>query len=148
MVSQSGLTRVPGVAAACAAGTRIRKPRPTPIRPNENLTGLAGSRDPSAIHNQANTGANMMMKSAFADWNQLLGKFAPRNDVRVERSAKIFNVDPACSNSDQKSAAQRKKTPMTYRRLRSAGVQSPAKNNQLKKTTVVMRRSVPAALAI
>ena len=58
-------------------------------------------------------------------------------DVRVLRSAKRLSVDPACSNSDQKSAAARKKMPMTYKRFRSVCVHSPPKNSQPKKTMVM-----------
>src|SRR6266436_1509742 len=110
-MSHIGLTSAPD-AFARAAGTRMANPSPTPISPAENLTGLDGSREPSRTHNQANTGANVMMKSAFADWNQLLGNVQPRMEFRVARSAKRLSVDPACSNSDQNRAAARKKTPM------------------------------------
>jgi len=58
----------------------------------------------------------------LSDWNQLLGKAQPKSSVRVSRSAKRFRVVDACSKTDQKSAAARKKTPMAYRRLRSSGV--------------------------
>src|SRR5216684_8972168 len=110
-MSHIGLTSAPD-ALACPAGTSMANPNPTPMSPAENLTGLDGSREPSPTHNQAKTGANVMMKSAFADWNQLLGKFHPRIEFRVARSAKRLSVDPACSNSDQNRAAARKKTPM------------------------------------
>src|ERR1700730_10294456 len=110
-MSHAGLTSAPD-APACAAGTSMANPSPTPMSPAENLTGLDGSREPSRTHNQAKTGANGMMKSAFADWNQLLGKLHPRMEFPVARSAKRLSVDPACSNSDQNRAAARKKTPI------------------------------------
>ena len=72
------------------------------------MIGVDGSRDPSAIQSHANTGANAQTKNEFIDWNQLLGKLQPTIDVRVSRSAKSVSVDPACSKSDQKSAAARK----------------------------------------
>src|ERR1700676_2074744 len=110
-MSHTGLTSVPD-ALACAAGTSRANPAPTPMSPAENLTGLDGSREPSRTQSQAKTGANVMMNSAFADWNQLLGKVHPRMEFRVARSAKRLSVDPACSNSDQHRAAARKKTPI------------------------------------
>ncbi len=137
-MSQSGLTWTPP-AASCAATTRTAKPAPTLSSPNENLTGVEGSREPSAIQSHAKTGASIQMNIEFIDWNQLLGKFHPKTDVRVSRSAKRLSVEPACSKSDQKSAAARKKRPMTYSRLRSSGVQPPDRKSQAKKTTVMMR---------
>ena len=49
-------------------------------------------------HNQANSGARVMMNREFSDWNQELGKVQPSIDVRVLRSANRFSVEPACSN--------------------------------------------------
>src|SRR5678815_218530 len=113
ITSHIGLTRTPPASAAWAAGTRIRKPRPTPMSPIENFTGADGCFGPSFSHSHANIGAKMMMNNAFTDWNQLLGKSNPRNELRVLRSAKRFSVEPACSNTDQKIAAQMKNTMMT-----------------------------------
>ena len=53
------------------------------------------------------------MNSALSDCNQLLGNAQPRTTLRVLRSAKRLSVEPACSKTDQKIAAARKKTPMT-----------------------------------
>src|SRR2546421_12042766 len=95
------------------------KPAPTIKRPNENFVGLDGSRRPSRTHIHANTGASAMMKSELTDWYQLLGKSQPRIELRVLRSARRLSVDPACSNSDQKSAAAMKHTPSANTSVRS-----------------------------
>src|SRR5262245_48876388 len=97
-----------------------------------------GWRRPNASHNHAMIGAKIQMKAELSAWKYVLGKLQPNTDVRVSRSANRFSVEPACSNSDQNSAAARNNTPMTYRRLRSSGVQSLAKNSQPKNTTVRM----------
>src|SRR5436190_11737705 len=110
-INHIGLTSAPP-ALMPAAGTSSAKPRPAPINPSENFTGVDGSLDPRRIHSHAKTGANTMMKSAFADWNQLLGKFQPNMEFRVARSANRLRVEPACSNTDQKMAAARKNTPI------------------------------------
>src|SRR5678815_2321990 len=139
ITSHIGLTRTPPASAAWAAGTRIRKPRPTPMSPIENFTGADGCSGPSFSHSHANIGAKMMMNNAFTDWNQLLGKSNPSIELRVLRSAKRFSVEPACSNTDQKIAAQTKNTKMTHRRPRSCGVQLRSRNSVAKKITVMMR---------
>src|SRR6188474_395116 len=142
ITSHIGVTRAPP-AANSAAGTRRRKPRPTPTSPIENFTGADGCFAPSLSHSHANIGAKMMMNSAFTDWNQLLGKSNPRNVLRVLRSAKRFSVEPACSNTDQKIAAQMKNTKITHRRPRSCGVQLRSRNSVAKKTTVITRSEYP-----
>src|ERR671918_455553 len=97
--------------ASLDAITRTPKPAPTRMRPKENFNGLDGSFLPSLTQSQANTGASRMMKREFSDWNQLLGKGHPSTEVRVLRSANRFRVEPACSKSDQNTAAARKNTP-------------------------------------
>ncbi len=77
------------------------------------MVGLEGSFEPIRTHSQAKTGASVKMKSELSDWNQLLGNSHPRTEVRVLLSAKRFNVEPACSKTDQKSAAARNSTAMT-----------------------------------
>ena len=77
-----------------------------------------------------------MMNREFSDWNQVLGKLQPSIDVRVLRSANRFSVEPACSNSDQNSAAPRKSTPITYSCLRSAGVHPELRYSHPKNATV------------
>ena len=59
----------------------------------------------------------------------------------VLRSANRFSVEPACSNTDQKSAAARKSTPITYRRLRSSGVQPVEMSSSHAKNATVMASS-------
>ena len=108
-----GLTCAP-LLGDSAAGTRTRKPSADADQAERELhraRRLATAR--GVTHSQANTGAKMMMNSALSDWNQLLGKSQPNATLRVMRSANRFSVEPACSNTDQKSAAHRKKTPMT-----------------------------------
>src|SRR5205814_1365312 len=103
-----------------SANIAIPAPRPNsptpPKRLKENLAGVDGWRLPSFTHSQANTGARMKMNSAFKDWNQLLGKGWPRTSLRVLRSANRFRVDPACSNTDQNTAAATKYAMIAYRR--------------------------------
>src|SRR2546423_11202657 len=65
--SHHGLTFTPA-AATIAAGTSSANPPPAHRRPTANFVGLDGSRDPRRIHSQANTGANVMMKSGCSDW--------------------------------------------------------------------------------
>src|SRR5262245_40933379 len=120
VVSHIGLTSVPDEAAIDAAGTRITKPRPAPKRPIANFVGTEGCRRSSATHSHAKTGAKAMMNIAFSDWNQLLGYRNPNTSFRVLRSANRFSVEPACSNTDQKIAAQTKNTKITHRRPRSS----------------------------
>ena len=87
------------------------------------------------------------MKNELSDWNQLLGNGRPKSTFSVLRSANRFKVDPACSNTDQKSAEARNNTAMTTSRLRSAGVQSPLVKSQPKKITVDSSSPTPAASA-
>ena len=79
------------------------------------MVGEDGSLPAAAIltHTHARIGAKMIRKNEFIDWNQLLGNAKPRNVLSVLRSAKRFSVDPACSNTDQNSAAARNSTPIT-----------------------------------
>src|SRR5579862_9846755 len=64
--SHIGLTLTP-LAAKMAATATTANPPPTQNRPYANFVGLDGSREPSVIHNHANTGANVMMKSGWSD---------------------------------------------------------------------------------
>ena len=99
-----------------AAGTRTTKPSPAPMRPNANLMGLAGSRRPSVSHSHANTGANTMMKSAFADWNQLHGNDSSRRSIvpslrsreQVERRAGLFEDRPEEGRRQEEHADRRR----------------------------------------
>ena len=65
----------------------------------------------------------------------------------VLRSANRFSVDPACSNTDQKSAAARNSTPMTQSFLRSSDDQLPLVNNQPKNKTTIASSKIPAPSA-
>src|SRR4029453_16445900 len=100
------------VSEACAAGTRMTKPRPTHTRPNPNFDELAGWFLPHFSHNHANRGARMKIRIALTDCHQLLGKSYPKIVLVVLRSANRFSVDPACSKTDQNNAAATKYTPM------------------------------------
>ena len=53
------------------------------------------------------------MKNELTLWNQLLGNGRPNTSVRVLRSANRLSVEPACSNTDQKSAEAKNSTPIT-----------------------------------
>ena len=114
-----------------------------------NLPGLDGScpRVASFTHSHANTGASRKMKNEFTLWNQLLGKGTPSTWLSVLRSANRFSVDPACSNTDQNKRGRQEQHATTYRRLRSAGVQSPLANSQPKKITIESSNTTPAASA-
>jgi hypothetical protein len=61
----------------------------------------------------------------------------------VLRSAKRLRVEPACSKTDQKTAAAMKRTKMTISRLRSSLDQLLAVNSQRKKPTTVASSSQP-----
>ena len=114
MVSHIGLTRAP-CSAARAGPIRMAKPRPTKTRPNANFAGLEGSLPRAASFTQihANTGASAIRNSELSDWNQLLGNGRPITWLLVLRSANRLSVDPACSKTDQKSAAARNSTAIT-----------------------------------
>ena len=99
--------------------------------------GAEGCEVPHFSHNQATSGAKIMMNSEFSDWNQLLGNGMPNNWFEVLRSANKFRVEPACSNTDQNTAAQMKNTKMTMRRARSAAVQLLSMNSEPKNSTVM-----------
>ena len=62
---------------------------------------------PSRIHSHANTGANVMMNSGLQRLEPAARKAPSRTStLRVLRSANRFSVEPACSNTDQNSAAR------------------------------------------
>src|SRR5690349_21436397 len=117
---------------------RIAKPAPTKMSDIANFAGLEGSlpASPRRSHNHANMGAKIQRNNEFSDWNQLLGNGNPNRTLFVLRSANRFNVDPACSNTDQKIADARNSAAIAYRRCRSSRVQSPDVNSQPKNPTV------------
>ena len=78
------------------------------------------------------------MKGA-TDWNQLGGKLIPKSSVLVARSAKRLRVEPACSNTAQKTIAATNSTSTTTSRLRSSGVHFAARNSQAKNAIVTPR---------
>src|SRR2546430_16941669 len=98
-----------------AAGTRIKKPRPTPIIPRPNLTSVNGSllRFARYTHKAANNGASVTTKIEFNDWNVVAPKDQPKIVRSVLRLANSVNVDPACSKHPQKIAAAKNKIMIT-----------------------------------
>src|SRR4026208_1295310 len=102
-----------------------------------NLKGAPGSFPLAAslTQSQANIGAKMMTKSAFTDWNQLLGKLQPKIEVLVLRSAHGLSVRPACSKEEANSAYPTNSAPIRMRWLRSTRVQPPERNTHPKNPT-------------
>src|SRR5512135_709371 len=143
-MSQSGLTLIP-VAPSLAAMTRMPNPAATNTSPIVNFAGLDGSRFPSRTQSHANTGASSTMKIGSADWNQLAGNPTPNSRLSVLRSAKRLRVEPACSNTDQKMAAARKRTRIVISRFRSPLVHPRAPRSPAKKSTVTATRPTPKA---
>ncbi len=134
-----GLTWTPP-AASCDATTRTAKPAPTLSSPNENLTGVEGSREPSAIQIQAKTGASIQMNIEFIDWNQLLGKLQPEDGrariaiaEEVERRAGLFEQRPEERRGEEEQADDIEPLALLRRPAAATGTASA------KKTTVMMR---------
>ena len=80
---------------------------PTELRRARRLV----PRRASHSHNHANSGASVMMNSAFSDWNQLLGKLAAEDRVaraaigeQVQRRAGLLELRPEERGAEEEHA--------------------------------------------
>src|SRR5262245_8388193 len=101
-----GLTRTLSPCAIAPAGTSTKNDKAMNTSASANFAGTDGSRGPSLIHNQANSGASRITQIGCTIWNQDTGNEIPSSSSRVKRAAKSVNVDPACSYAPQKNVAQ------------------------------------------
>src|SRR5262245_6435224 len=109
----------------------IRKPKPANNKPAANFEGLDGvmSRFASDIHTHANTGASATTKKEFTTCSHSNGTSNPKRFRFVKSFANRLSDDGACSNPDQKIAANTNSTAITATRFIS-GVDSFAKKKR------------------
>src|SRR5438094_8347110 len=82
--SHHGLTRTPGARCAMApAGTSTRNDMPMNTTPSAIFAGTDGSCLPRGTHIHANTGASIITKIGWTDWNHEEGNEKPNTTRRV-----------------------------------------------------------------
>src|SRR5262249_27032162 len=121
----------PPLATTAFTGTTMsRKPKPAKKRPAENFDGLDGTipRSESDVHTHAKTGASATTKNEFTTCSHSNGTSKPKRLRFVKSFAKRLSDDGACSNADQKIAANTNSTMITATRFISSLVSFAKKN--------------------
>ena len=147
--SHSGLTRDAAVADARGrnedgeAERRRTKQADAELRPGSTARALPSAHPEPREHRREGDDEQRVA----ATGTSCSGRSSRRSTLRVLRSANRFSVEPACSNTDQKSAGREEEhADRRSRRLRSAGVQSPPRNSQAKKPRPSTSRRVPGGV--